>query len=578
MEEKKFINKVYLSSLWAVTVAVLLVQICSIVNNIVVGRLVGSDALSVMSLVSPVSFAFATVGSLLAVGGSILSARSIGQRNFGRSTRYLTTVLATILLIGGLLTALGMIFPDGLMDLLGVPDALRDYAGSYLKTYLPVAVAAMGIYVPFNFLKINGDQKVSVYLFAIMAVCNIGLDVLFSGVMDMGIAGIGLATTLGNWVSFLLGVLFLFSKRGGYQVKFAKKIWQDLASILALGSPSATNNLANLLRAYFMNLILVAAMPDGGLTTFSIISTAISFAVVAYNGVSMSMAQFIAVFSTERDVTGQKQVFRTAMLSGLLMTSLLGAVIAIFPSAVCGLFSVASNPARDMALRMFALSIVPAMINSVIIAFHQSNGHTVIANILTALRGCALVVLFALLLARVAVGTLWLCFLLAEGVTLACAAVFAAALRRKKKQLSRMLLIDTAPQWDGKSVTISIGTNNEDAVSCADQIREFCEQNDLPPKMVMCIGLAIEEIIVSFNDNALSGLKKPGMSHVRVLVYEDLVLLRFRTGGRLFDPLANAKDDDDPMSMTLGVRMVTKLASSISYNRVFGINNLVIVL
>lgn len=81
MEERRFINRIYLRSLVPVTLSVLLVQLCSIINNLIVGNLIGSDALAVMSLVSPIGFIFATVGSLLAVGGSIQAAHGIGERN-----------------------------------------------------------------------------------------------------------------------------------------------------------------------------------------------------------------------------------------------------------------------------------------------------------------------------------------------------------------------------------------------------------------------------------------------------------------------------------------------------------------
>ncbi len=580
MEEKKFIKKIYNNSLWAVTLAVFLVQICSIINNILVGVLVGNDGLSIMSLVNPVNFAFATVGSLLAVGGSIVSAQSIGERNFQKSNDTINFVNLLVIIIGILMTTLAMLFSEQVMIILNVPPALKGDTKAYLTTFLPSSVAAMGIYIPFNYLKITGNQKFSVYFFGVMAVCNIVLDFLFASTLSMGMAGIGLATTISYWVAFLSGTFLLYSGRGGYKISKIKTKLKDLFMVVVYGSPSATNNLCNLFRVYLFNIIVFSALKDTGLVAFSVISTIFSFAVVAFNGTSMSMAQFVAVFSAERDIIAQKQVAKSAVCWGTLMTGILSFLIIVFPQSVCKIFSITDEANCSVvigAVSLFSLSLVPALINSVLIMFHQSNRHAVIANILTVFRGFLFVVAIALLLSKSdAPHLLWLSFLIAELTTLILGGIISFVYSKINPNLSKILLINTYTHRIGKDLSLFFGTDNDEAVSCSETIKEFCEQYGFPPKTVMTIGLAIEEIIVSFNQNALSGIKKPGKSHVRILIYDDVIVLRFRTGGRIYDPILASENDDDLMSDSLGIRLVKGLATTVIYNRVFGVNNLII--
>lgn len=583
MEERRFINRIYLQSLVPVTLSVLLVQLCSIINNLVVGNLIGSDALAVMSLVSPIGFIFATVGSLLAVGGSIQAAHGIGERNSDVGNKALCLSLITVAIIGITLTVAGYLFTNPILTLFSVSDELREPARNYLITYIPSAVAAMGIYIPFNFLKINGGQRYSVVLFGIMVVCNITLDFLFVKVFSWGMSGVGLATTLANWAAFLPGVFLLFGKKGGFSIAFVKRIGKSLGNIVLSGSPSAVNNFCNFLRTLFLNMLILQALGKSGLSVFSVIATITAFAVALSNGAAMSMTPFAAVFSSERDSESQRQLVFCSMAAGVITMGVFALLVGVFPKEICALFSISDKNTVEIASRaipMFALSLVFSMINSLLIAFHQSNKHMLVANILTVIRAFAFVVLSAFIFVKaMAYEKIWLSFFIAETATMIAAILMAVICSSKKEGISKFLMIDTSAQKKGKYIAFTVKPDNVAAAEAATKIADFCEQNNLSPKITMAISIAIEEIIVSFNEHAIGtlALKKHCLgSSVRILILDDMIILRFRTNGKIYDPVDAVMHDDDPMSDTLGIKMVQALAKSVAYNRVFGINNLTI--
>lgn len=583
MEERRFINRIYLQSLVPVTLSVLLVQLCSIINNLVVGNLIGSDALAVMSLVSPIGFIFATVGSLLAVGGSIQAAHGIGERKSNAGNKALCISLITVGAIGLALTLAGYIFINPVLSLFGASDELREPARNYLMAYMPAAVAAMGIYIPFNFLKINGGQRYSVILFGIMVVCNIAFDFLFVKVFSLGMVGVGLATTLANWAAFLPGVFLLFGKKGGFCAVSVKKGGKALENMILAGSPSAVNNFCNFLRALFLNMLILQALGKSGLSVFSVIATVTAFSVALTNGAAMSMTPFAAVFSSEKDCESQRQLFFCAMAAGAISMGVFSLVVGIFPKGICALFSITEKNTLKIASKaipMFAISLVLSMVNSLLIAFHQSNKHMFVANVLTVIRAFAGVVLSAFIFVKTtAYDMIWLSFLIAEIFAITAAVIIALIYSHKKEDLSNFLMIDTSAKNKGKYIAFTVKPGNTAASEAATRIADFCEQNELSPKITMAISIAIEEIIVSFNEHSIGelALKKNCLgSSVRILILEDMVILRFRTNGKIYDPVDAAMKDDDPMSDTLGIKMVQGLAKSVAYNRVFGINNLTI--
>jgi len=166
--EKQLVKNIYLQSLWAVTFAVLLVQMCTIINSLMVGNFIGKEGLAVLSIVSPVGFVFATIGSLLAVGGSIKAAHYIGQNNREGCNACLYSAIKIMIVFGIAFTVLIIVFVEPLMGWLKVPEEIYDQTKQYLLVYAPVAFAAMAIYVPFNFFKINGIQRYTVVINSIM--------------------------------------------------------------------------------------------------------------------------------------------------------------------------------------------------------------------------------------------------------------------------------------------------------------------------------------------------------------------------------------------------------------------------
>jgi len=581
-DNKHFIRTTLLKQLPSVIMAVLLVQLCSIGNNLIVGNLIGQDGLATMSVVNPVFFTYATLGALICVGGSMQAAYYVGKNDPASVNAVFTLSLFSVVALGLLLTLAALAGLDTLLRLLGVPDSLKGQVAAYLRIYLLGSMGAMGLYLPFNYLKLVGRQNRSVLLFLLMAIINIGLDLLFILKFSLGMAGVALATVISLYVAFGLGLLFLCGKKGEFRLVRVQGRTRDLARLLKMGSPAAMNNFCNVLRVLCLNLILMAAIGKSGLTVFSMIATVNSFAVGIASGTAQTITPFAGVFCSEEDNHSARQLMRQALQYGLLLIALFAAAMALLPGQVCGLFRITGPELlalAEPALILFAASLPPALVNYLLIGFNQANRRTLLANALTVSRSFAGVALLALLFWKtLGPDAIWLCFLGAELLTLAGYYLFAKIYSGRYEFISPLLLLDMEAERRGTYIAFSVANTDAAAAESAEKITAFCEANDLTPKTTMTIGLALEELLVSFNNHALTG-NSEAFSNVRILIVSDHVILRIRCGGQQFDPVSYCENTGgDLCSDSLGIQMITAMAKSVKYQHTFGVNNLTILI
>jgi len=117
----------------------------------------------------------------------------------------------------------------------------------------------------------------------------------------------------------------------------------------------------------------------------------------------------------------------------------------------------------------------------------------------------------------------------------------------------------------------------------SDKISDFCESCSLNPKQSMVISLAIEEILLLMVKHVFEGNNNDSID-VKIFVRKDMITMRFRCGGRKFNPLeyykaametSNGFEDSD-MDESMGLKLISKIAKKVDYTTSLGLNNIVI--
>jgi Na+-driven multidrug efflux pump len=588
-DDDLFIKKLYLRCLFASMLALAGGMLGQIASAIIAGRVLESGALPVMAMALPVQALFSMAGALLGVGGTVVCARAIGNGRFDECHRIFTVVYLLNLLGAALLALVFLPLIDPLVRFLGAGPALFGETKRYVSILISGGVFSMSIYPAYNFLRLDGRSGASVAVFFAQAVVTISLDLLFLVVFRRGVEAVALAAVAGAAVSGLGGAILLFSLSKNFYVTpsvFRKMHLSEIpriaGSIFVAGSPSATESLCILGYSIVLNRLIARSFGVLALSSFKLIDSVNSFALVFIFAVSGPVIQFVGVFGTEKDSKSIRQLLAQVFKWGALFILGYAALCEIFAPQVAGLFGMASPGALGAvvpAIRIFAPSLVLALANNILISVYQAETRTFLANALMVSRLFLWIVITApFLSSRIGVTGVWHSFWIAESLCLASALVLSMVCRRRNKRLSPLFLVDREAELTGVYKSFSVKNDPESITQSSAGITEFCELNRLGSKLTLAISLAIEEILVLIRSQSLADDDRATMN-VRLLIEESTVILRVRNGGKNSNPIGFAKNSGETEAAdVMGIKMLLALARSIDYRNTFGVNNTTILL
>ena len=120
--------------IWGICTS-LTTTICTIVDALLVGNLVGSSGLAVANLSTPVFLFYAMLGVTVGVGANVRIGRFLGSSDLAQANRVFSAQLALGLLIGAV-CLLPLTFRDAYFAFLGVTPELYPLAQQYLTVVM----------------------------------------------------------------------------------------------------------------------------------------------------------------------------------------------------------------------------------------------------------------------------------------------------------------------------------------------------------------------------------------------------------------------------------------------------------
>src|SRR3569833_397932 len=178
------------------------------INNIIIGQLVGVDALAAAAAFFPILFFLMSFIIGLASGSTVLIGQAYGAKNELKVKEIAGTTM-TVTFLGGIVVAiLGVIFIKPIMSVLGVPPNILDASTAY-GTIILVGMPGFFIYlIATSVLRGVGDTTTP--LVALMMSILVGLEVAPAFVLGCGVpAGVQMIVSSGA-ASVVVGIIIRF--------------------------------------------------------------------------------------------------------------------------------------------------------------------------------------------------------------------------------------------------------------------------------------------------------------------------------------------------------------------------------
>ena len=215
-------------------------QLYNTVDSIVVGKYIGDNALAAVGSAGPIVNLLLVLFIGISASANIMVAQYHGAKNreglshtIGNSIT--VTAISCILLM---LVATPLIRP--LLQLLNTPDSIIDWCADYLMIAL-LGIAGMAYYnILSGILRGMGDSLWPLIFLLVATGINIGLDIYFVAGLNMGVAGVALATVIAQLVSSILCMIKLSTMKREFDfgLKFLRLRGSFTKTIIRLGLPS----------------------------------------------------------------------------------------------------------------------------------------------------------------------------------------------------------------------------------------------------------------------------------------------------------------------------------------------------
>ncbi len=270
-------------------------QLYNMVDSLIVGNFLGSEALAAVS--SSGSLIFLLVGFIngTATGAGVIISRYFGAGDDESLKRAVHTDIAFGLAAGLLLTAVGILFAPQILVWMGTPAEVLPDSVAYFRVYFGGSIAFVMYNICMGILQAVGDSKHPLYYLMISSFVNVILDFVFVGAFGLGVWSAALATALSQAVSALLCFWRLVRKKEVYQVRIKEiRFHTDMLSqILRLGLPSGLQNsiisIANIVVQSNINAFGVLAMAGCG-----VYAKIEGFAFLPINCFAMALTTFVS--------------------------------------------------------------------------------------------------------------------------------------------------------------------------------------------------------------------------------------------------------------------------------------------
>ena len=228
--------------LFRLAIPAIIAQLVNVLYNIIdrmfIGRLPDGDmAMAGVGVAFPIITLISAFSALIGMGGAPIAAIKMGKKDNDGAEKILSNSFSMLIIISLILTVVFSIYKEPILLAFGGSSATIDYAMSYLGIYL-LGTLCVQISLGMNpFINTQGFSKIGMMTVMIGAVINIILDPVFIFILNMGVKGAALASILGQFVSAIWALNFLFGKKSILKIQ-KKYIVPDIkvvGAIVALG-------------------------------------------------------------------------------------------------------------------------------------------------------------------------------------------------------------------------------------------------------------------------------------------------------------------------------------------------------
>ena len=348
----------------AYTIPIILTGILQLLFNaadlVVVGRFCGSNSVGAVGTTTSMIHLIVNLFIGISMGAGVSTAYAIGAKDDELLSKTIHTAIPTAFISGVVLTVVGLISCNTLLDWMGTPKEFIELSAVYCRIYFLGMVANMVYNFGAAILRATGDSRSPLIFLTIAGVLNVVLNVIFVTAFHMDVAGVALATIISQFLSAILVVIALMRRTDACKFIF-KKMKLDfnvIKKILKIGLPAGIQSTV----FSFSNVIIQSSVNSFGNIA------------VAGNSAAANIEGFVYIlmnsfYQTSLNFTGQNagagnykrslKVYKTCLLSVAVCGLIAGALVYAFARPLLSIYITDSAKAIEYGVTRLTFICLP---------------------------------------------------------------------------------------------------------------------------------------------------------------------------------------------------------------------------
>ena len=271
-------------------------SIYGVVDGTFVSNFVGKTPFAAVNLVWPFLMILGAFGFMIGTGGSALVAKTLGENKKEDANRYFTMLITLVVILGVLLTIIGLIVLRPLSSALGASGQMLEDCVTYGRTLMIFNTAFM-LQSVFQSLFITAEKpRLGLIMTVAAGLTNMVLDALFIAVFKWGLVGAALASGLSQCIGGILPLIYFLSSKNDTPLKFVKTKMEGkvLLKACANGASELMTTVSSSLVSMLYNFQLMRLAGQNGIAAYGAVMY-VEFAFVAvFIGYSIGTAPIVS--------------------------------------------------------------------------------------------------------------------------------------------------------------------------------------------------------------------------------------------------------------------------------------------
>ncbi len=395
------IKKLLIKQAVPASIGILFLSVNILIDTIFVGQWIGSLAIAAVTVVLPITFFISSLGMAIGVGGGSVLSRALGAKKKEKALHTFGNQIMMTFLLSSFFGLLGFFFNEEMLLLFGAKGEIMAPAKEF---FFPIIFS-----VPFlalcmmgnNIIRAEGKAKFAMIAMIIPAFVNIALDIVFIKIMNLGMFGSAMATSISYFMCFLFVLwFFLFKSELRLKAKHFKFNIPIIKEITSLSFVTFSRQGVISILAIIINHTLYNYGGEQSVVVYGIISRMLMFSLFPILGITQGFIPIAGYNYGAANYGRVKESITQSIKYAAILATLIFSFILFFATPIVSVFTTDSKVLADTpnALRwVFAASPIIA-VQLIGAAYFQAIGDAKKALLLTLSKQGFFLIPFVLIL------------------------------------------------------------------------------------------------------------------------------------------------------------------------------------